>query len=243
MKQALIQLKTTLTRQLHALVERTEQQLTTRIEHGGIADHPSEHELVLAQQLLAQIQAVQSMLDASPKKTEDEVADAPDTIRYVVSSLFLRECYDHLHPFEVERFFYISGIVHDGMTSLDRLVPCHLEEQTPTYVKADIISSTAALMMLSDRGFTLNGHCHCHPGSGAMNTHPSDIDIRHQARLERGGYRALGLIMVKSGHVRFFADALPYTVEVLGTDVEQVDEHCFHVNVATPGYEEYRHDR
>lgn len=126
-----------------------------------------------------------------------------------------------------ESIAYLTGIKIDGDSILDELIPFNMERQEVCYVKGDIVSSTAALMMLSDRGYTLLGTIHCHPGAGAAATHPSGIDKKHHRRLEAGGFEALGIIMTRDGHTRFYTDKLAYDIEVIGYDGYWVSDDIF----------------
>ena len=50
-------------------------------------------------------------------------------------------------------------------------------------------------------------------------------------RLERGGYECIGIIMVEDGYFRFFNNEMPYTVTVIGNDVEDLGNNSYRLNL------------
>jgi hypothetical protein len=150
--------------------------------------------------------------------------------RFVVSSLFLRHAYEYLMQVDEETLAYVSGITLAGTSVLDHLVAFDMDVQEHAYVSGEAVSLTAALSMLSDRGFVLQGTIHSHPGAGPGATHPSGIDRNHHRRLEVGGYTALGIIMTRDGHLRFYTHEMPFEVQVVGRDVDQVERHVFRLH-------------
>ena len=149
-------------------------------------------------------------------------------IRFVVTSLFLRECHEHLTQQPEETVAYLSGLMVGNSVVLDCLVPVRNEIQEMGYAKADINAATDVLLSLSDRGFGLRGTIHSHPGIGIESTTPSTKDRTLHNGLEKGGYQAIGIIMTRDGHCRFFSHKMPFVVEVVGKDVVRL------------GYNEYR---
>ena len=155
----------------------------------------------------------------------------PAPLTFVTTSLFLRECYDLLMRSPLESLHYVAGVRIGAFLSLDRLVSFRLEVQQVAYVLGDIIASTAALMLLSERGIPLTGWSHCHPGEGIERTSPSPTDLRHQQRLEAGGYACIGLIMARDGAFRFFSVELPFTSVVIGRDVTRLGPDVYHLDL------------
>lgn len=158
--------------------------------------------------------------------------DAPT---FLTTTLFLWECYRHLMQSDVECLNYITGIWLGSYATLDRLITFRLAVQRTAYVRGDIISSTAALMMLSDRGLPLTAWGHCHPGDGVQCTSPSPTDFKHQRRLEQGGYTCIGLIMTRDGTLRFFSDQLPFSVQVFGSDVSRIGPTTYRLDLDFSG--------
>ena len=162
-------------------------------------------------------------------------APAPSSMKqFVISSLFLRRTSDYLMQVEEETLAYVSGIELGGVVVLDQLIAFNMDVQETGYVSGEIVSTTAALNMLSERGYALQGTIHSHPGGGAAATCPSGIDKNHHRRLEVGGYEALGIIMTRDGHVRFYTHKMPFGVTVVGRDVEQLEDHVFKLHALGP---------
>ena len=182
------------------------------------------------------------------QREEGEKADAPTPSdeapplcraerKFVISSPFLREASDYLMQVEEETLAYVSGIELGDTVVLDQLIAFNMDVQETGYVSGEIISTTAVLDALSKRGFVLQGTIHSHPGGGAAATCPSGIDKNHHRRLEVGGYKALGIIMTRDGHVRFYTHKMSFTVDVVGRDVDQIDDHVFKLHAVDPTYE------
>ena len=157
----------------------------------------------------------------SPEKVQPEIPS------FILTTFFLRRCYAYLMKNQYESIAYLSGIEIGDRQVLDELITFEMEKQEVCYVKGDIISSTEALITLSDRGFCLTGTVHCHPGSGAGATHPSGIDYRHHQRLEEGGFEALGIIMTRDGYVRFYTHRMEYSVRIEGLDGYWVEDDIY----------------
>ncbi len=146
---------------------------------------------------------------------------------FLLTTLFLRRCYQYLMKNQNESIAYLSGPTLAGKAILDELIQFDMERQEVCYVKGNIVSSTEALMMLSDRGYTLLGTIHCHPGGGAGATLPSGIDKKHHQRLEGGHFKALGIIMTRDGFTRFYSDKMPFSVEIRGDDGFWVEDDVY----------------
>lgn len=193
--------------------------------------------------LIQQVETISSTIEKIEKKEEqlqllrEESAtpQATDGGHFMLSSFFLRDVLQYLAQWPVESLTYLTGMNVGGVMVIDQLVPFAMDVQNATYVSGDIISSTEALCMLDDKGFALAATAHTHPGSGSTATHPSGIDFKHHRRLEGGGYEALGIILTRDGHVRFYSGGMPFFVEVVGEDVVNVGENVYQLlDVALP---------
>ncbi len=160
-----------------------------------------------------------------PEARDGEAESRPRN--FLISSLFLRKCYSYLMRGVEEAVTYLSGVEVGETAVIDQLVPFRMDVQEITSARGDIVSSTEVLILLSDRGYALQGIAHCHPGSGASATHPSSIDMEHHRRLEEGEYRALGLIMTRDGHCRFHTYRMPFSVTVVGNDIVKFDDNSY----------------
>ncbi len=147
--------------------------------------------------------------------------------RFIVSTLFLRECLRQLTQGPDESLVFLTGHQINGKRIVDQMIPVDLVQQTRTYAKACDISLTKELETMRERGFTLLGTAHSHPGCGIGATLPSSIDMSHHERLELMGYHALGIIVTRDGHVRFYSDQMPFEVEVIGKDVVKHNQNSY----------------
>ena len=152
-------------------------------------------------------------------------------VKFILTTFFLRRCYEYVMPSDKETLCYISGIRLKDCVIMDELIKFDMDRQETCYVSGNIISSTKALMTLTDRGFPLTGTVHCHPGRGAAATTPSGIDKRHHGRLEQGGFKALGIIMTEDGYVRFYSDQMPFKVDVIGKDGRWINTDTYYLDL------------
>lgn len=150
---------------------------------------------------------------------------------FVIDSNLIKECYEYLFPTDVERFAYIEGYQLGNVVQLSRIIPVMMDQQSSCYVSGEIVSSTAALVGMCDRGYRLHATLHNHPGTGKDASHPSHIDIAHHRRLETGGYQAIGLIMTSDGHLRVYVDKLRYRLHVVGDEVKQIEDNLYKLEV------------
>jgi len=163
-----------------------------------------------------------------PEESEDIVTVTSHVPRhFMLSTLFLEECYDYLMIGEEESSAYLSGFVLDGLFIIDLLIKYVMDVQEIALVKGNLMSTTSELIRLSDLGFRMLGTIHCHPGRGRFAACPSPLDIRQQSLLEQGGYTPLGVIMTRDRYVNFYTCHMPFVVTVIGSNAKKVAENCY----------------
>jgi hypothetical protein len=143
--------------------------------------------------------------------------------RYIVSSLFLHECFKRLTAEPEEQFFFITGSLVDGAFVLDQRVEFLHEKRSAVGVTGNLSSTHRLLIRLEQFGHHLLGHFHSHPGTGPGATFPSGIDENFQKRLESAGHIAVAAIFSRDGFVRFFRLDHNLEIEFSGTGVEKHD--------------------
>lgn len=155
---------------------------------------------------------------------------------FTLTTHFLkRTCYPYLMRSPLESIAYLSGVRCQDTTVVDQLVTFMMDAQSVTYVSGEPVSTSAALITIDELGYFLEGTIHCHPGAGRDATTPSLIDYRHHRRLEAAGYKALGIIMTRDGHVRFYTDHMPFVVDVIGNDVFKLDDTNYRLILTRSG--------
>jgi proteasome lid subunit RPN8/RPN11 len=147
--------------------------------------------------------------------------------RFLVSSLFLWECFRELTVDSREQFFFITGSEIDGVLTLDQKWGFEHVTRTAVGVEGELKSTHALLCKLERFGHRLLGHFHSHPGHGIGSTIPSPTDRGFQERLERGGYPAVAAIFSRDGYVRFFRLDHNFELQVHGKGVEEVEPNVF----------------
>jgi hypothetical protein len=147
--------------------------------------------------------------------------------RFVVSSMFLEQCFRQLTADEREQFFFITGAEVDGVGVLDQKVEFAHERRTVMGVTGNQSATHRVLIRLEQFRHRLLGHFHSHPGQGADATRPSGTDEAYQRRLETAGYPTVAAIFSRDGFVRFFRLAGEFELDVHGEGVEDLGKHTY----------------
>jgi hypothetical protein len=147
--------------------------------------------------------------------------------RFLVSSLFLWECFRELTADSREQFFFITGSEIDGILTLDQKCGFEHVARTAVGVEGELKSTHALLCKLERFGHRLLGHFHSHPGHGIGSTVPSPTDRGFQERLERGGYPAVAAIFSRDGYIRFFRLDHNFELQIHGKGVEEIEPNVF----------------
>jgi len=140
--------------------------------------------------------------------------------RFVVSSLFLHECFKKLTADPDEQFFFVTGAETAGALVLDQSVEFAHQRRNRLSVVADMPSTHNLLIKLEQFGHKLLAHFHSHPGEGADATKPSGTDDNFQKRLESAGHLAVMAIFSRDGFVRFVRLDQNFEIEIYGEGVE-----------------------
>jgi hypothetical protein len=140
--------------------------------------------------------------------------------RYVVSSLFLHDCFKKLTADQDEQFFFVTGSEIEGALVLDQSVEFAHQRRNRLSVVADMPSTHNLLIKLEQFGHKLLAHFHSHPGKGADATKPSGTDDNFQKRLESAGHLAIMAVFSRDGFVRFIRLDQNFEIEIYGEGVE-----------------------
>jgi hypothetical protein len=149
--------------------------------------------------------------------------------RYVISSLFLHECFKALTLDASEEFFFVTGSLINGVYVLDQKAEFQHQKRTVVSVVGQIASTHKLLIKLEQFGHRLLGCFHSHPGKGPDATHSSGIDEKFQKRLEDGGHIAVAAIFSRDGYVRFFRMDKEPEIEIYGEGVERYGKNIFYL--------------
>jgi proteasome lid subunit RPN8/RPN11 len=147
--------------------------------------------------------------------------------RFVVSSLFLHECFKQLTSDQKEQFFFITGSEINGALVLDQVCTFEHLSRTEAGVVADPKSTHRVLAKLEQFGHRLLAHFHSHPGHGLLSTGPSGTDTNYQASLEKSGYCTVAAIFSRDGYIRFFRLDQNFELQIHGTGVEHVEASIY----------------
>jgi hypothetical protein len=158
---------------------------------------------------------------------------------FLVESFFLRELIQSLTPTPDEHMSFLTGPKVRSIRVICRCaaqVP--MEQQSVVFVRTSAINVADALIPIIEQGSELAAVAHSHPGCGPSATNPSGIDKTCLGKLQRAGSPAIGLIVTRDGHARFFTVAKRFRVLVVGSGVTKIDENLFHLEK----YEDNQYD-
>ena len=164
---------------------------------------------------------------SSLTQIESDFTAQPVRPRFVVSSLFLHECFKQLTSDRKEQFFFITGSEVSGSLVLDQICTFEHISRTEAGVVADPKSTHRVLARLEQFGHRLLAHFHSHPGHGLLSTGPSGTDTNYQASLERSGYCTVAAIFSRDGYIRFFRLDQNFELQIHGTGVEHVETSIY----------------
>lgn len=155
--------------------------------------------------------------------------------RFVISSMFLEQCFRDLTADEHEQFFFITGAEVDSVGVLDQKIEFMHQRRTMMGVTGNQSATHRLLIRLEQFGHRLLGHFHSHPGSGLSSTHPSGTDEAFQRRLESAGYPTVAAIFSRDGFVRFFRLTGEFELAIHGEGVEDLGTHTYHLTSVDVG--------
>jgi hypothetical protein len=146
---------------------------------------------------------------------------------YLMSSWFLHDCYRFLVQKEVESMHYVTGLQMGNVFTLDRMVTFHMSHQSVISARGDIRATHRVLIEIDRYGHGLHAYFHSHPGNGELTIRPSSVDLDYQARLEKGGYAAIGGIFSRDGYFRAYSLNNPFTVVIYGKGVAKINDRTY----------------
>src|SRR6266542_6068696 len=138
---------------------------------------------------------------------------------FVTDALFLEEVRQHLTQTENESLCFIGGLRVGPFHVFSHLCPVKLENSSLLYARASAQACAELQIKLLDWRVKLLCVAHSQPGEGAAATEASAVDLYYQGLIQDAGADAIGLILVRSGHLRFFSTVWPFRTIVKGGNV------------------------
>jgi proteasome lid subunit RPN8/RPN11 len=149
---------------------------------------------------------------------------------FVTEGAFLRDLISVLTRDANENMHFLTGPKLDNYRVICRRAqPVALQQQSPVFVRASAKSVADVLIAIIEQGAELHVIAHSHPGSGPGATTPSGTDIACLGKLQKNGSPAIGCIVTRDNHVRFFTVSRAFRVLVQGTGVTEVTKNVFHI--------------
>jgi hypothetical protein len=192
----------------------------------GFGEASKKGEPAKMQRICRDLSQTNEFLDSLNRIENEEPVQAAGH-RYVVSSMFLHECFKDLTADRDEQFFFVTGSEVAGKFVLDQKAEFEHSKRSMVGVTGNMSATHRLLIRLEQFGHRLLAHFHSHPGNGASATSPSGIDARFQERLETAGYPTVAAIFSRDGYVRFFRLDQNLQIEIHGTGVEDLGKNIY----------------
>jgi hypothetical protein len=208
----------TLEREARAGVKRMAQTLA-KLERGWQEALETELAYVIetvdAKQALKKVQRTRG--------SGEPAAQSSATLKFQVSSRFLRECWAYLtsDPQGRERMHLVSGpITPNDLRILSQIEKVDYDEQSAAYVSASANDTHRRLIDLEKDGHQLLAMFHSHIMHGAESTQPSVVDLANQRRFVSIGWDAIGGIFSLDGYIRLFGTNKEIEVALYGSGAQ-----------------------
>lgn len=162
----------------------------------------------------------------------EKITPVRDTLPqvFIIESFFARELIKALTPNADEEMHFLTGPKIGPIRIISRWArPPLLERHSPVFVRASARAVGDVLIEVVEQGAELHICAHSHPGASAGATTPSSTDIQCLGKLQRAGSQAIGCIVTRDGHLRFFSVLTNFHVMVLGTGVKEVSKNVFQI--------------
>ena len=141
---------------------------------------------------------------------------------YVLDTLFLRDCYNHLtYNKNIETYIFVTGVEFDSYYILNKIIPVKLSKQSAVYARADDADKHRVLIELDETEHKLLAMFHDHMWKGLGATSSSETDRATQERYEKSGYPMISGIFSLDGYVTFFSNNYDFNILIYGKGVEQ----------------------
>lgn len=211
------------------LEEKSQRLIQTRTKLlADLAQAAERRQQARIRRLCQRIVQVNDFLESLEKiKAETKPLSNGPARHYIVSSLFLHQCFKDLTADQDEQLFFVTGSEVDGVHVLDQKIEFLHQKRGPLGVVGNMSSTHRLLIRLEQFGHRLLAHFHSHPGKGAGATHPSGTDENYQRRLEAAGYPTVAAIFSRDGYVRFFRLDNNLQIEIHGDGVENLGKHTY----------------
>jgi len=183
--------------------------------------------LTVIKQLIACCTSLAQSSNTIKKLTNHELIPKPP-LRYVTSTLFLRELWQYLisDPKGRERLRLLTGpITSEGTRIISESIPVELEIQNAYHVKADPLSTHFTLIDLNEiHGHQQTATAHSHIMHGKETTCPSRVDLDNQERLVQIQDDSIGIIVNLDGYVRAYSTWKPFDFDIHGKGFEVIED-------------------
>jgi len=147
---------------------------------------------------------------------------------FITEAAFLRNLIPVLTADANEEMYFLTGPKVGPLRVVSRWAGrASLERQSPVFVRASARSVADVLIPIVEQGAELHVIAHSHPGTGPGATTPSGTDMACLGKLQKNGSPAIGCIVTRDNHVRFFSVSTNFHVMLLGTGVTEVSTNVY----------------
>jgi len=143
----------------------------------------------------------------------------------------LRELAVHLFRTDCESIVWAAGYRKGRQLIVKKLHPLQMRISTPVCAEATPGSCRDAIRQMHLSGMRLLLIAHSQPGNGESATLPSLQDLRDVLLNQINGGEVVGLVFVRSGHLRLFSAVQPFRAVLKGAGITYLDRAAFHVQL------------
>ncbi len=199
---------------LYAQRQQATRALTSAIRRADVADIQLH-----TQQLSACLQEFNLLRQLLPK-------DRPSSNVFVFSSMLLHDSFDSATELPQEGMHFVVGYEYDNLLIATRIIPFAYAHRSLAAARGDHQATHHSFIETHEFGHSLLALIHSHPGTGTFSNHPSGEDMQTQRNWELTTKMISG-IWSRDGYLRFFSDTFPFSIVVVGSQIEQLEPHLW----------------
>ena len=177
--------------------------------------------------LVQKLACVQAQLEVVEKLLPKNTLKKPQ--EFVFSSVMLAESFSYCTERPEEGMQFVCGVDVDNLLLATKVMNVEYSARSVVYACGEDVATQRMTIDAHETGHLIIGLLHSHPGHGQDANYSSSIDRATQRRWENGR-RFISGIWSRDGYLRFFSRRLPFTVRIVGNNIEQISDTLFKLN-------------
>ena len=209
------------------IVKSTDQQIEKTLNYYQEANHLGDFKV--ADRWHDLLKYLYNIKQTFSKKRIQIIKPKQPDFKYIISLELIYRIFNYLiEEGEDEKYCYCTGVIDrtNKIIIPTNILTPKIAFQNPVFVKGDLKSIKDVLSYLDQFGHTVVLQCHRHPGRGLGSTRASGTDIKNHKDWEKF-YPLIGMIVVKTGHFRFFSADKNFEISIYGSEVTKIDGQTY----------------